>query len=576
MPENSRVSDAPSITSTANARDRQKSVVIFAALVAGFLMLYHAGGDFLPGNDARANIYLPHALLEHGTPTFTPDNYPHMFSWKLSEQGGGEPTLARVTSWSEAASDGILWAEHFAAGRLSLVGPKYYLAPTVDPERLGYANTFGIGAGAFAIPTVAIASLFMDDWTENEALLWFAGKFTASLCVALSVGVLFLAAIRLTSTSAATAIAIAYGAGTCVWSISSQSLWQSGPNVLMLSLAIYCLLRIREHSVWAAGCGAAVGLAVLCRPTSALVVIAIGGYLLAQAIWQQRDSAPQQTRAAALRSFLLFIAAGLPWAVLLGAYNWYYLGTPWNFGQLAGSELVAAAKNNSTQLWHANLIPSLYGILASPSRGLLVFSPILLFGFWGAVRAWRGQAFAALRPLTVAVVMMLFVQAAWFDWYGGWSFGYRALVDVCPLLAICAVAVIGEIAIRPSRLALCGVLLLFSIGVQSLGAFAYDVVGWNNRAAYLVEEVSGGEGSKLATKQKETAPATRRVVIDPFHAQQLAAGNVRVQKIGLDIDRPAFRHRLWSLSDSQIVYYATHFTESRRTRQQLVRRTVAP
>jgi hypothetical protein len=49
------------------------------------------------------------------------------------------------------------------------------------------------------------------------------------------------------------------------------------------------------------------------------------------------------------------------------------------------------------------------------------------------------------------------------------------------------------------------------------------------------------------------------------------AGQARSRR-RLDIDRPAYRDRLWSWTDSQIVYYATHFHESRARKRALVAR----
>ena len=37
---------------------------------------------------------------------------------------------------------------------------------------------------------------------------------------------------------------------------------------------------------------------------------------------------------------------------------------------------------------------------------------------------------------------------------------------------------------------------------------------------------------------------------------------------GRDIDRPEWRDRLWSIDDSQLVYYATHARTARRQRQE--------
>ena len=39
----------------------------------------------------------------------------------------------------------------------------------------------------------------------------------------------------------------------------------------------------------------------------------------------------------------------------------------------------------------------LLGLLVSPSRGMLVYSPVLAFAFWGALRVWRNDRFRALQ-----------------------------------------------------------------------------------------------------------------------------------------------------------------------------------
>ncbi len=46
---------------------------------------------------------------------------------------------------------------------------------------------------------------------------------------------------------------------------------------------------------------------------------------------------------------------------------------------------------------------------------------------------------------------------------------------------------------------------------------------------------------------------------------------INVQIVRLDVDRKCNRRRLWSIGDSQLVYYATHLSESRQAKQQLMR-----
>ncbi|MDA1278062.1 MAG: hypothetical protein O2960_29045 [Verrucomicrobia bacterium] len=67
------------------------------------------------------------------------------------------------------------------------------------------------------------------------------------------------------------------------------------------------------------------------------------------------------------------------------------------------------------------------------------------------------------------------------------------------------------------RKGLFSVFLGWSIVVQFVGAFAYDLISWHK-----VE--------------------------------------------GMNIDRPEYRHRLWSWKDCEIAYYMAHFSESRARR----------
>ena len=432
-------------------------------------------------------------------------------------------------------------------------------------------NQYGPGAGLTALPLFAVMSLFTGDLGSHPALLWYGGKFVAALCVAASVAVVFLALVELVGRTAALVIASAYGAGTCVWSVASQTLWQSGPNILFLALAAYCLLRIERSAWWAAGCGAAIGWAVICRPTSALVAMAIGVYLAAVALKRWRESAqraagftpaPIQRGDKPWASFWAYVLAGLPFAVALGAYNAYYLGAPWRFGQTEAAKRLAEEQLGTANAWAGSLFEGFYGLLVSPSRGMLVYSPILVFAVWGMVRLWRQPRLQRLRPLSVGVVLLLLVQAKWFNWHGGWSFGYRLMVDATPLLALCAAAIAVTVWQRKVLLGVFGVALAWSLAVQVIGAYAYDVVGWNCRQALRVQRPDGG-------------PA--RLVFDPRLAAHLASQEkATVEKVTLDVDRRANHRRLWSIRDSQLLYYVGHFTQSRRIKQQLISAALKP
>lgn len=549
---------------------------VATALLVGALVLYHVNGGFLVGRDPTATIALPLSVMREGNLSFMPDEAPHMFAWTY--QVDHAQRRVRLESWDQKAATMLTWSSDprnpglirlglvdrslspeitcgqlRAAGRLTPLGPDYYLVPSIDPARRGYINTFGPGAGLTALPLMAAESLFVDDLAQNKAALWYGGKFAASLCVAVSVAFVYLAAAELVAPQAALVIALAYGAGTCVWSVSSQALWQSGPNVMFLALAVWCLVQMNRADWWAVPCGVAAACAVLCRPTSALAVIAIGLYLLGVA-W--RRIAQRAGWSVALRPALYYGLAGLPWAIWLGYHHWYYLGSPLAFPDLVASRALAEQKVGVPDVWHGSFFEGLWGLLLSPSRGMLVYSPVLAFGIWGAVQAWRDARWRVLRPLGLAAALLLATSAKWYDWAGGWSFGYRLMIDAAPLLAVSSAAIVDRVRQKRLLKAVLAVTLLWSVGVQALGAYAYDVTGWNNRKAFAV-----------------TPPGQKRSLLfyTPQAAAQAAAQHhAQVQVIYLDIDRKPYHRRLWSIRDSQLVYYLTHLAEARENRKRMI------
>jgi hypothetical protein len=565
----------PPTEQIAPGRSTGRDWAIAAGLLLGLLGLYHLNGDFLPGNDATPNVYLPLQVLGDGSLSFTPEGSPSMFMWTL--HGSGTERVVRVRSWDQPADAAdaaaaasirksgtphVTWGQLYGRGKLRLRQPEYYLVPSIDPVQRGYVNQYGPGAGLTALVPFAVISRFAGDLGSHPALLWYGGKFVAALCVAASAAVIFLALAGLAGRTAALVIAAAYGAGTCAWSLASQTLWQSGPNVLFLALAAYCLLRIERSAWWAAGCGAAIGWAVICRPTSALVALAIGGYLVAGLVKRWRAGPDRQSARKAAGALAAYLLAGLPFAVALGAYNTYYLGAPWRFGQTEAAKRLAEAQLGTPNAWAGSFLEGFYGLLVSPSRGMLVYSPILVFAVWGMFRLWREPRLEKLRPLSVAVLLLLVVQAKWFNWHGGWSFGYRLMVDATPLLALCAASVAVVVWRQKVLLGVFAVLLAWSVGVQVIGAYAYNVVGWNCRQGLLVQQAGGGAAW---------------LVFDPRLAARLAKQEkATVRRVALDVDRRVNHRRLWSIRDSQLLYYLARFTQSRRVKRELIERVLRP
>ncbi len=272
------------------------------ALMAALLALYHVNGGFLPGNDATPNLCLPLTLWQGNGFSFQPDDWPQMFRWHLRSGEETRPQTAHVPGWQHPVDPKSLawlaraggdwppctWGDLRDRGVVTLARPEYYLVPSVDPETRGYVNQYGPGAGLTAMPVLAILDLATGGLADHRAALWYGGKFVAALCVAASAAIVFLTLTPLVGRKPAAAIGVIYGVGTCVWSVASQSLWQSGPELLFISVAAFCLLRVTRGTWWAVACGAAAGWAVVCRPTAGLLVLAIAGYLAALAVHRER------------------------------------------------------------------------------------------------------------------------------------------------------------------------------------------------------------------------------------------------------------------------------------------------
>lgn len=484
--------------------------IAWAAFFAA-LFVYLSNVSVFPLNaDTAPNVYLPASVLGDGDLAFSPFEAPFLFVW--AAKGPQGDVRIHVMNWNAVPPQSTKsFAEHYVEGRLRFHSARYYLVPTRhERAQTGeplYVGAFGALAGLTALPLAALAHLAGVNLWEDQAAAWGVAKLTAALLAAGSVALVYLSALGFASRARALLVAGAYAFATGVWSISSQSLWQQTPEMFFLALGMFCLLRLPGAWLRGAAAGCALGAAAACRPTAALVAAAAAGWLL----WSDR------------RALGAFVLAALPLAAATLAYNAYYFGSPLEFGQLAAGASVAQRKTGSPELWQTPLWLGASGLLFSPSRGLLVYSPVLAAAFAGAVLAWRDARYRPLRFLTLAVLALWLPAFLWFDWWGGWAYGYRPIVDSLPLLALLCLPALERILERPLWRAAFVLALAWSVFVQALGAFAYSPWGWNAK------------------------------VIDAAGARA-------------DVDQPAYRGRLWSLRDWQIGYLIANFRQARAER----------
>ncbi len=292
----------------------------------------------------------------------------------------------------------------------------------------------------------ATGYLELRGWTDRrlDRIARVMEKLSASLVAALSAALLYLLLRRRAAAPIALLLTLAYAFGTTTWVISSQALWQHGMAELLV-IGLLLLLTAPCTAPRALAAGLLCGLIASNRPPDAILAAALGVYGL---FWAGR------------RAVLLAVAAALPAALVL-AYN---LGVAHD---LAGGY----GRLGNTGFFQHGVLSGLGGLLFSPTRGLLVFSPFLLFlAFtWRHLPRGRGER-GLLLAMSAGVVLQVLLYART-DWRAGISWGPRFLTDLLPLLLWMLVPVVAELR------GLGRVCFLLAVGVaiaiEAIGAFWY-------------------------------------------------------------------------------------------------------
>lgn len=332
----------------------------------------------------------------------------------------------------------------------------YFLQQSADGRLLGrYPVATPLVAAPFAVPAVLWqhALGFDDDDVRFRLVTVLTERTAAAAITAASVAALFLAAARLTSAGLATGVALAYAFATSTWSVSSQGLWQHGLAELSLAAAALALLGPDSRRS-AASCGVWIALAVAARPIMLVFALAVALF-----VWRERR-----------RGLPAFVAGAAPVAGLLAWYNLLYVGSV--TGGYIGGNFVPPSLGATA------------GLLFSPSRGLLVYTPLALLAL---PVAWQrpSRAPACLRALLLGVAGYLLLFTCFRYWWGGSCYGPRYLTDALPALALCAVPAVERLWPRPAGRAWILLLALWGVAVQAIGAYGDDD-SWN-RAPELVD-----------------------------------------------------------------------------------------
>jgi hypothetical protein len=245
-------------------------------------------------------------------------------------------------------------------------------------------------------------------------------------------------------------------------------------STLLILGAMLLLLPLRPDAPpgWRPAAGAiflaglALGAAVLVKPANAIYLPLPTLYLL-WLLWRS-GSPTSQSAIRILQSAIPFGLGLLPGPALTAGYNALRYGTPFTFGY-------------EQEGFTTPLLTGLYGLIASPGKGIIWFAPPVVRGVVGLAGWLRGpdlrlRAEALLIGGQAAVVLVF--HALWSSWEGNIAWGPRLILPIVPWLLWPLGALAGRGAARAAWWALGAAGFLVAIPGALIDQFYYfDING---------------------------------------------------------------------------------------------------
>lgn len=409
---------------------------------------------------------------------WSPDTVPNvLFAWTLLREGdvdydefatdplalrqdGGTQLIQRETYFfrrcgpdplSSVVTVGIHGPSQYPGTPRSPGGPN----PPGPSDRV--CSIFPPGISLLALPALAPFVIAGVPATDGGTIVR-AGHLAAALIETIAALLLWSVVRRFVSARWALALVLLYFLGTSVRTVSAQALWQHPGVHLALALALWLTLQERVSVRRELLAGIVLGFGVAVRQTTGLLALGVARL-------------PWPPVAAIRMSAPALFAVGLAIGVLpLLAYNALAFGAPFEQGY-------GEKPFDVRTIW-----PGLYGLLLSPSRGILVYEPWTLFALAAFALAWTRSGLIALRlrGLSLAWVGLLLLYANYLEWWGGRVFGPRFLDDLAPALVVAIAWGIsqGLLAATWQRV-LFWAATAWSWLLFNAAALVYDPAGWD-------------------------------------------------------------------------------------------------
>lgn len=388
-------------------------------------LIYNANFRQIGSGDTLPARFLPLILWHHGTLNLAPKArlvaHGHSFSSQLDRPADAEGKVTYFEPWTYWM---VRTRQHQIASLYPVVTP-VLVAP------LYYPAVLWLDENGWNQPNIGRVAEIME-------------KISASILASFACILMYLV-LRRECGRWSLPLTLVFAFGTNTWMTSSQALWQHGAAELLIALALWLVVS-KLTPLRAVLLGAVCVLIAANRPPDGL----IAGAFVIYSVWNRWRSAPW-----------LIGGAAIPLAALL-YYNLHFIG------HIAGGY---ALTKPSASFFHP-FWSGLAGLLVSPSRGLLIFTPFLLFIPVGLIQRLRTPSTKGLAvALSMAVIAQILVYSTT-DWRAGASWGPRWLTDILPILMWMLAP--APLVLRALPRGLLILAMAGSVAIQTIGAFWYN------------------------------------------------------------------------------------------------------
>jgi cell division protein FtsB len=286
-----------------------------------------------------------------------------------------------------------------------------------------YLKLSALIQSGFSNPS-ALALNIATDASFNDQRFVFE-KLAGVLLTSLSVVIFFLSVRLKFSYAVALVATFSYAFASSNWVVSSQGLWQHTVGNLVIASILLCLFKVNRlegtrRNYLLVVAGILTGFLPDIRPTHWLFLVTIVIYSIVT-----------------YRKATLFLLIGSASALLNMAWNTYYFGFSLR-SLIAGGYSKLLGTSSGSYVFDVNYTwQAFWGLLISPSRGLLIYMPILLFIVPGLYYVFKHRSKPDERLLlyfSIASLVLFIHYCVYLPWWGAITYGTRFFIDVLPIV----------------------------------------------------------------------------------------------------------------------------------------------